>query len=344
MEKKIICFHHNDRDGLVSAAIVKQYFTSEYDITAYMFIPISVNYTDPLEDYLKPYNPDDIEMIYIVDYSLSNAADVAFADKYKDRLVWIDHHLTSIQLQNTYEGLKEIPGYRVNGMSAALLCDIYFWQKLTDEGVGYYTKQLIDWGNASKEEPIDKELVSKCAKENMVSLFVWNTHRYDIWDLDENVVYFSMGERERNIDKLVGKIANDNEAYKAIEEGEVIYKYLRESYEAHINEYGVHFEINIFGETYSALLVNMIQPTSIKFGAFYDTVDILVPFFYTGKGYRYSMYTKRDDIDCSKICKCFGGGGHQHAAGFYIPRNEIQLRPKDGETVYIKERSILGGE
>lgn len=344
MCNKIICFHHNDRDGLVSAAIVKHWFISEYDTEGYTFIPIGVNYTYPLEDYLKPYNPEEIETIYIVDYSLSTVADIAFADKYKDKVVWIDHHLSSIQNQNTYEGLKEIRGWRVNGMSAALLCDIYFWAIVFGEGGGPNTVKLIKWAKSSTETPIDKDLIKKCVDENGISRFVYYTHRYDTWDIDDNVTYFSIGEREKDIDKLMDKIYDDDEVDKAIEEGKIIYKYLIDSYETHINEYGVHFDINVSGKTYSALLVNMIQPNSLKFGIFYDIVDILVPFFYTGKGYRYSMYAKREDIDCAEICKCFGGGGHKQAAGFYIPRNEIQLRPKSGETVYIKNKSICGGE
>ena len=41
-----------------------------------------------------------------------------------------------------------------------------------------------------------------------------------------------------------------------------------------------------------------------------------MPFNYNGNKWRYSMYTVKKDVDCSRIAKQFAGGGHQQAAGF----------------------------
>ena len=46
--------------------------------------------------------------------------------------------------------------------------------------------------------------------------------------------------------------------------------------------------------------------------------DICMPFYYNGKkhAWSHSLYTNKDDVDCSYIAKALGGGGHQKAAGF----------------------------
>jgi len=45
-----------------------------------------------------------------------------------------------------------------------------------------------------------------------------------------------------------------------------------------------------------------------------------------------SWRTKRDDIDLNKLCKLFGGGGHQKAAGFVI---NYQVIEKEGNLVVL---------
>jgi nanoRNase/pAp phosphatase (c-di-AMP/oligoRNAs hydrolase) len=39
-------------------------------------------------------------------------------------------------------------------------------------------------------------------------------------------------------------------------------------------------------------------------------------FNFNGTSYKVSLYTEKDNIDCGKIAKYFGGGGHRQAAGF----------------------------
>lgn len=343
--KKIICFHHNDRDGIVSAAIVKYWMQ---DDSKAEFIPIEMNYSTTFCDEFekreldKDYENGNIERIFIVDYSLSTNGNVEFVDKYKDIITWIDHHLSSIQIQNEFKELKEIVGFRIIGMSGALLTYLYFKMKTSEKCK--IDPTILEWNDKSVEVSIPKDIVKSCIKDNNVPKFIEYTHRYDIWDLDDEVINFSLGESETDIDEMINKIFTNDEVYNAINRGEIIYNYTLKLYENHIEKNGVFFDINVFGKTYHALMVNMIKPNSLKFGHYYDIMDILVPFYYTGNGYLYSMYAKREDIDCSEICKCFGGGGHKNAAGFYIPRNEIQLRPKQHEVVYIKNNSICSGE
>jgi nanoRNase/pAp phosphatase (c-di-AMP/oligoRNAs hydrolase) len=42
----------------------------------------------------------------------------------------------------------------------------------------------------------------------------------------------------------------------------------------------------------------------------------MLTFQYDGKAWQCSIYTTKNDIDCSVIAKSLGGGGHAGAAGF----------------------------
>jgi nanoRNase/pAp phosphatase (c-di-AMP/oligoRNAs hydrolase) len=44
----------------------------------------------------------------------------------------------------------------------------------------------------------------------------------------------------------------------------------------------------------------------------------MMPFRYNGKFWVISLYTTKDNVDCSVLAKNRGGGGHKQAAGFQV--------------------------
>jgi oligoribonuclease NrnB/cAMP/cGMP phosphodiesterase (DHH superfamily) len=58
--------------------------------------------------------------------------------------------------------------------------------------------------------------------------------------------------------------------------------------------------------------------SSNAFKSVYDPYkhDIMMPFRFNGTLWTFSIYTTKDDIDCSALAKEMGGGGHRKAAGF----------------------------
>jgi len=56
----------------------------------------------------------------------------------------------------------------------------------------------------------------------------------------------------------------------------------------------------------------------------------MIPFVFTGKHWTFSLYTTKDEVDCSVIAKSKGGGGHKKAAGFQLPElpNEFKIHVK----------------
>ena len=65
-----------------------------------------------------------------------------------------------------------------------------------------------------------------------------------------------------------------------------------------------------------------------------NTFDIMMPFYFNGTDWTFSLYTLRDDIDCSAIAKRYQGGGHVRASGFKCD-HETMIKIISGNYSYI---------
>jgi oligoribonuclease NrnB/cAMP/cGMP phosphodiesterase (DHH superfamily) len=75
--------------------------------------------------------------------------------------------------------------------------------------------------------------------------------------------------------------------------------------------------------SYRVLACNTIVFNSNFFDGFFDPEkhDVMCAYSQRSDGkWKVSLYTTKDDIDCSAIAKHFGGGGHKGAAGFVCTR------------------------
>jgi hypothetical protein len=108
-------------------------------------------------------------------------------------------------------------------------------------------------------------------------------------------------------EKLVKQIIND---------GLIVLKYQSQSNEFQCKKAAFEFEFNGL----RAICLNGGGFNSDVFKSVYDENihDIMIPFQFNGKNWSFSLYTTKDDIDCSKIAKLYGGGGHKKASGFQI--------------------------
>lgn len=80
------------------------------------------------------------------------------------------------------------------------------------------------------------------------------------------------------------------------------------------------------GVPYSAILMNKPFVGSKGFDGLYDEGkhDLMVTFHMIASGrWTVSLYTTHDDLDVSKICSSYGGGGHAMAAGFQIDGKKL---------------------
>jgi hypothetical protein len=95
--------------------------------------------------------------------------------------------------------------------------------------------------------------------------------------------------------------------------GRSIYRYLCTEAEA---DYKNIFEWNYNGIRIAC--INRMRFNPINFGIAYhnDGYDAFLCFHYANKKWNFSMYNDNGRVDCSVICKQFGGGGHAGASGF----------------------------
>lgn len=96
-----------------------------------------------------------------------------------------------------------------------------------------------------------------------------------------------------------------------IETGKTISKYVEREYEQYRKAYA--YESRIDG--IKCLVVNR-SCNSLIFGDLIKDYPIVAIWVYDGEKYKYSIYSDKPDIDCSKIAERYGGGGHKGASGF----------------------------
>ena len=86
------------------------------------------------------------------------------------------------------------------------------------------------------------------------------------------------------------------------------------------------FEADFMG--YNVICLNASGVNSDTFYTVYDESkhDIMMPFFFDGKRWVFSLYTTKDNVDCSMIALQNGGGGHKKAAGFESDTLDILVK------------------
>lgn len=100
--------YHVDIDGFAAAGVVYKHLREQGTPQDQMvFHPINYGMPIPEEiDYAK-------DTVYLVDFSMQpDEVMVDFASKLGDRLIWIDHHSTSVDMEDKYLSLQKVPGVR----------------------------------------------------------------------------------------------------------------------------------------------------------------------------------------------------------------------------------------
>lgn len=322
IRERVVLLHHNDRDGIVAASIVInniQCDTVDIDV-------ISTDYSTSFQDKL---NGKEYDSYIIVDLSITNNTNASFLSQLYEsdkRVLWIDHHVSSISFMNDnpqYD-LKLIDGMRIIGLSGAALTWLWFHTscyRLHDYSDTYY---VFGYGEAI-------ELL----REMHCPYYVIMTHRYDIFDLDDDVIAFSYGynpeypyEVNNEFHECItcidcGKCTPDGTCdilKPYIINGGYIKRYQDSKDNTTANEIGFDISIEVHSGddviTYTGFAMNRVFGNTFAFGDRMNKYTICIPFYFNGKNFTYSMYTKVDNIDCSVLCEALGGGGHAKAAGF----------------------------
>ena len=218
------------------------------------------------------------------------------------KLTWIDHHASSFERRKRIrkyfyetEGklVKKINGRVINSdITREAACEMT-WKYL-------YPKLFIPYG-------------------------VYLLGRYDIWEhIIPDVELFQMGLKTENTHpyysmKLWNQIFKSNPHSKIIkkyiEKGKIITKYIDEEKE---KIKGICFE-HLFMGKYNAIVANKPFSNSSIFDKMPDDYDLKILFYKNKNIWTYSIYSAK--INVREIAEQYGGGGHEHAAGFELDKN-----------------------
>jgi oligoribonuclease NrnB/cAMP/cGMP phosphodiesterase (DHH superfamily) len=341
----IVIFHHNDLDGRASAAIAYEYYKSlGYENIKF----VEVDYTIQLSENITE---DDIAIF--LDYSFSSQANVDYLTKIikqGSRVLWIDHHASSLNVIDKSNNPELMEAYEASERTTINIDTSYSATWLT---FNYY-KNCYILSQTGGEMPMKLT--------GMVPAFVRYVNSHDLWihDMPEteefvlgmdsieydprtllDMVYGDFNNIIFCIKKNISKYTSNSgecECWKKyleaetsfinkmIESGKSIKRYRDRRNEIERLYSGFEFTI-VFSTTniirvYKGLAMN-INSNSLAFGDAINDYDVVCPFVRNKNGvWKYSLYTSKNDVDCSSIASVLGcldylgGGGHKKAAGF----------------------------
>lgn len=336
-------FHHNDDDGIAAAAVIYEYLkvVNKDNKKHIKCLFHKIDYTTEL-DSIVPNNIPTKDEIYFVDYSFSRRSNLDYMINLANngnKIVWIDHHKTSLDV---IYGIKMAKGFNISEyeninhfidttMCGAYLAYLYAYLNLNNnynsdsqinmlnipDNIPLFIKYIDSWDTWKHNMPNTTEFhyginTLKWAPSNLFSnIFKFNSDNL-------NKLFSSNEEDVRIVDSCMKKFIKS-----MTDRGSVIKEYRDVENNIFCNEYG--FKFTIIDEedkiVYDCFALNK-KDNSMAFGDKINDYDIVVLFYYTGKQYVYSLYTIKDIVNCEKIAKKLGtidglgGGGHTKAAGF----------------------------
>lgn len=320
-------FHHNDNDGRCAAAIVRYELESHIINNADNFIEY---------DHTKGINFDfdtliEGEHVYIVDLALDDVIFKVIKECYKRKCVitFIDHHKTTVKRLEKLTGeekkiIDSISKFVRIGISGTLLT--YIWSCMSeDERKDPNTP--FDFSDKRTHVLIGKDIES--GREYHIPLIVRWVDDYDVWihDYKESKIFSVMSSLEADLspygDFWECIYSNDILVYKKfITPGEYVMKYIdSQNHRAQKYMYDVNVELN--GREYKGIMYNGYG-NSFVFGDKFNEYDVCFVYHENDKGVKVSLYSREDsEFDCSKYAEKMGGGGHQHAAGYFTSNDKV---------------------
>lgn len=310
--EKVYVYHHNDHDGIISAGVLynlnlKEKYKSEDIIFNMIDYQVNLNF-----DHI---NPED--KVYFLDYSFSNTHNIeAFKNLIKngnENITWIDHHKSSVKILNDLKQEHELENFVIDGIVQEGLCGAA-WTYL------YCYEMHEEFAYNSREHYADRFQNNK-----HIPQFLKYIDDYDCWKHiypETNDFHYGLTVSDPK-DPIISTLLEKQPAIRArnyviqiIESGKEIQKYLNfENREYHVNMYGFEYTLPEDHGGYKCFCLNR-KGNSIMFGDKVKEYDAVIPFYFNGNRWTYSMFTEKDNVDCESVARSYGGGGHLKAAGW----------------------------
>lgn len=278
-------YHHKDMDGLCCGAIMRKRYP-EIRLIGY--------------DYGEPFDMDICrgETVIMADISLPMDKMLELAAISEDFL-WVDHHETAIKEYYRTSGSSE--NYKVgpNGMFARLDSSLSACELLWDE--------LFP----DQDMPVAVSLIGKYD--------TWRDSGTGFWDAVILPFQYSMRFRAANVylfpmEVLDSSLTDLQDISEFINEGETLLQYQNQQ-----NDYvAKRLSHDVVFDGMDCIALNTPVEASRVLRNVYDPEKhyMMICYCYDGLAWTVSLRSTRADVDCGKIAKRHGGGGHPGAAGF----------------------------
>ncbi len=307
----MIIFYHGDMDGIASANI---FINNCINMGHTNFTPIEFIYDK--QNLITDIDFKDKECVFVD--CCPNAEVLNYVVASAPRVTILDHHISQKEVFDNFykEGL--INGYCYIGASATLItwCWFHFLGRV-DEITNF----------------LDKFAKSKFFQEqSKVPYGIRLVNSWDIWnkmydEAEPYKIYFETQNFNPFSEKAFNLLHNTFRIEEAIEKGRIMMQYFRGWNEQYIKRFG--YEVQYEDKTF--FVANIGCANSKVFGDKISDYDAVIIYCYDGNLYRCSIYTEKEDFDCSIFAKNLGGGGHKKAAGFVLKEMPIWLKNKKGE-------------
>lgn len=297
---KVFLIHHDDLDGYAAGAVaLLKYSGAE---------TLSLGYDDaslyPKPDYLKGFDE-----VIIVDYTLP--AETMLWLKQNSHLVWIDHHYSSI-MQSKEMGYDDVDGLRC--APGELICGAELaWKYFVGGDIPWFLKLVGDY---------DTFRNSKTPEFNDVVMpFFYSTQ------IHADRIKPSEFHKEGFLLKTEDDFRNEAWTESLIAQGRAIQAYNKVYYKDMTSKNA--FTRNIWGLRVVCFNCPGHGSSNIQPAFNPEEHDAMLRYAFNGTCWNYGLYAdteKRPDVDCSKIARQYGGGGHRAAAGFTTDKLLAELQ------------------
>ena len=291
---------HNDLDGYGSGYLVKDMLENHEGIDPDNIKIYIMDYAKELD--LSEFNKND--EVWITDYSLKPDVMNKLLD-ITENITWIDHHKSALEYISKYN--KPVKGIQTIGLAATALTYLWF----------YAPKELLYLSNERLEEWLDKN----------APRWIDLVDAWDVWKLNskyyEGGRLLSLALSPQLSIELVGKLKDKDFLKEIVQKGKIYDEYQQMSNNSFVNQWGFELPVEFDSNTYKAFVMNKGGCSSLAFGDKIKDYDMCISFILKEDKLSVSVYSDKDYIDCSEICKAHGGGGHKGAAGYTVNLMDI---------------------
>lgn len=293
----ILIYHHYDQDGFLAASVAKLFLENH----PYNRLTFRVGKHDGNHDEEAMAAAD---VIYVLDYVFPKE----LMQKYYDRIVWIDHHqssITEMKVKVEIHHSEPIKGLRQIGKSGCLLTWEYF---INSEFKDRVAKQVWYTG----EVPLVLQMVN--------DRDVWN------WEFGEDTAAFHEATVMflHEYDEWIILLKSDHLTRKNINTGKQLLSFIRKV----VDNYNKSFSWEGWFEGHRVAFLN---GSSIISGELHrrlrddhPNVEFVVAFMFRRDKVTVGLYRndKSKQVKLGEIAGKYGGGGHEGAAGFKVSHQE----------------------